>query len=54
MRRVYCIGRNYADHAKEMGADPVREPPFFFLKPADALFSVAEGAQLPDGSRSRP
>jgi fumarylpyruvate hydrolase len=36
VRRVYCVGRNYADHAKEMGAD-TREPPFFFSKPADAL-----------------
>ena len=37
VRRVYCIGRNYAAHAIEMGHDPDREPPFFFLKPADAL-----------------
>ena len=37
VRRVYCIGRNYAAHAREMGADPDREPPFFFMKPADAL-----------------
>jgi fumarylpyruvate hydrolase len=36
VRRVYCAGRNYADHAAEMGAD-TREPPFFFSKPADAL-----------------
>lgn len=36
VRRVYCVGRNYAEHAREMGAD-VREPPFFFSKPADAL-----------------
>lgn len=36
VRRVYCVGRNYADHAQEMGAD-TREPPFFFSKPADAL-----------------
>ena len=36
VRRVYCVGRNYADHAAEMGAD-TREPPFFFSKPADAL-----------------
>jgi fumarylpyruvate hydrolase len=36
VRRVYCVGRNYADHAREMGAD-TREPPFFFSKPADAL-----------------
>ena len=37
VRRVYCVGRNYADHAREMGQDPDREPPFFFSKPADAL-----------------
>ncbi len=43
VRRVYCVGRNYADHAKEMGSSG-REPPFFFFKPADALFQVAEGA----------
>lgn len=36
VRRIYCVGRNYADHAAEMGADS-REPPFFFSKPADAL-----------------
>lgn len=37
VRRVYCVGRNYAAHAREMGKDPEREPPFFFMKPADAL-----------------
>jgi fumarylpyruvate hydrolase len=37
VRRIYCIGRNYADHAREMGADPDREPPFFFGKPQDAV-----------------
>jgi fumarylpyruvate hydrolase len=35
--RVYCVGRNYAEHAVEMGHDPDREPPFFFMKPADAV-----------------
>ena len=35
--RVYCVGRNYAEHAIEMGHDPDREPPFFFVKPADAV-----------------
>jgi fumarylpyruvate hydrolase len=44
VRRVYCVGRNYADHAREMGADPTREPPFFFTKPADAVFAASEGA----------
>jgi fumarylpyruvate hydrolase len=37
VRRVFCVGRNYAAHAREMGGDPNREPPFFFTKPADAL-----------------
>jgi fumarylpyruvate hydrolase len=43
VRRVYCVGRNYADHAREMGSDPDREPPFYFTKPADAVFTVDEG-----------
>lgn len=37
VRRVYCVGRNYGAHAREMGHDPDREPPFFFMKPADAI-----------------
>ena len=37
VHRIYCVGRNYAEHAKEMGGDPEREPPFFFCKPADAV-----------------
>jgi fumarylpyruvate hydrolase len=37
VRRIYCVGRNYADHAIEMGASPDRDPPFFFTKPADAV-----------------
>ena len=43
VRRVYCVGRNFAAHAREMGHDPTREPPFFFMKPADALQPVPEG-----------
>lgn len=43
IRRVFCVGRNYADHAREMGSDPDREPPFFFSKPADAIVP-AEGS----------
>ncbi|MET0702743.1 MAG: fumarylacetoacetate hydrolase family protein [Mycobacterium sp.] len=43
VRRVYCVGRNYADHAREMGSDPDREPPFYFTKPADAVFTAVEG-----------
>lgn len=42
IRRVFCVGRNYAAHAREMGKDPDREPPFFFTKPADAVVP-AEG-----------
>ena len=37
VRRIFCVGRNYAAHAREMGHDPDREPPFFFTKPADAI-----------------
>ena len=43
VRRIYCIGRNYAAHAREMGSDPNREPPFFFQKPSDAIQFVAVG-----------
>jgi fumarylpyruvate hydrolase len=46
VRRVYCVGRNYAAHAREMGKDPDREPPFFFMKPADALQIVASDAAV--------
>lgn len=45
VRRVLCVGRNYAKHAVESGADPTREPPFFFFKPTDAL--VDDGARVP-------
>ena len=41
VRRIYCIGRNYAAHAREMGSDPTREPPFFFQKPSDAIQYIA-------------
>lgn len=47
VRRVYCVGRNYAAHAREMGRDPDREPPFFFLKPADALQAVTGREAVP-------
>ena len=46
VRRVYCVGRNYAAHAREMGFDPDREPPFFFCKPADAIVPVADSQTL--------
>jgi len=42
VHRIYCVGRNYAEHAKEMGFTG-REPPFFFLKPADAVLAVPAG-----------
>ncbi len=45
VRRVYCVGRNYAAHAREMGSDPDREPPFFFCKPSDAVSYVADGSE---------
>ena len=45
VRRVFCVGRNYAEHAREMGHDPEAELPFFFSKPADAL--VTGGADTP-------
>ena len=45
VRRIFCVGRNYAAHAREMGRDPDREPPFFFLKPADAV--VDDGVTVP-------
>ncbi|HWA14257.1 MAG TPA: fumarylacetoacetate hydrolase family protein [Burkholderiales bacterium] len=46
VHRIYCVGRNYAAHAREMGKDPEKEPPFFFLKPADAV--------LPNGQMHYP
>src|SRR5258708_8428414 len=45
VRRIYCVGRNYAAHAREMGHDPDREDPFFFMKPADAI--VANNSEVP-------
>jgi fumarylpyruvate hydrolase len=45
VHRIYCVGRNYAEHAREMGHDPNREPPFFFYKPADSL--LINGADFP-------
>jgi fumarylpyruvate hydrolase len=46
VRRIYCIGRNYAAHSREMGSDPTREPPFFFQKPTDAIQIVPPGQTL--------
>jgi fumarylpyruvate hydrolase len=50
VHRIYCVGRNYAAHAREMGMDPEREPPFFFSKPADAI--VPNNATIPYPSRT--
>jgi fumarylpyruvate hydrolase len=47
LRRVFCVGRNYAAHAREMGKDPSREPPFFFMKPADAVVPAAGTLPFP-------
>ncbi|HWZ71552.1 MAG TPA: fumarylacetoacetate hydrolase family protein [Casimicrobiaceae bacterium] len=46
VRRIYCIGRNYAAHSREMGSDPTREPPFFFQKPTDAVQNVPIGSTI--------
>jgi fumarylpyruvate hydrolase len=51
VNRIYCVGRNYADHAREMGHDPDREPPFFFMKPATAI--VTEGRNMSYPSLSK-
>lgn len=57
VRRVYCVGRNYAAHAREMGGDPSREPPFFFCKPSDSASIVAvlpnQTATLPYPSKTQ-
>jgi fumarylpyruvate hydrolase len=45
INRIFCVGRNYSDHAREMGHDPDREPPFFFMKPASTI--VTDGADFP-------
>jgi fumarylpyruvate hydrolase len=51
VHRIYCVGRNYAAHVREMGANPEREPPCFFMKPADAV--VENGASVPYATRTR-
>jgi fumarylpyruvate hydrolase len=45
VRHIYCVGRNYAEHAKEMGGDATKEPPFFFTKPADAVVPIVAPAR---------
>ncbi|SDE94134.1 fumarylpyruvate hydrolase [Celeribacter baekdonensis] len=47
VRRIFCVGRNYAAHAREMGKDPDRDPPFFFTKPADAVVDSGETVAYP-------
>jgi fumarylpyruvate hydrolase len=47
VHRIFCVGRNYAAHAREMGRDPDREPPFFFMKPAAALVVANPAAEIP-------
>jgi len=47
VNRIYCVGRNYADHAREMGHDPDREPPFFFMKPATAIVTDGQAMAYP-------
>ena len=52
VRRIFCVGRNYAAHAREMGKDPDREPPFFFMKPADALVGDGETVAYPPATEN--
>ena len=52
VRRIYCVGRNYAAHAREMGADPDREPPFFFMKPADAIVPTDSNVPYPSKTKN--
>ena len=51
VNRIYCVGRNYADHAREMGHDPDREPPFFFMKPANSIVADGKDMQYPNLSK---
>ena len=51
LRRIFCVGRNYASHAREMGSDPDREPPFFFTKPADAVVSASAPLPYPPSTQ---
>lgn len=51
VNRIYCVGRNYADHAREMGHDPDREPPFFFMKPANSIVSDGKDMAYPQLSK---
>lgn len=50
VRRIFCIGRNYADHVREMGGDPKADPPVFFTKPADAIVGTGSVIPYPQGT----
>ncbi len=50
VRRIFCVGRNYAEHIREMGGDPEREAPFFFMKPADSLAQDGTRVAYPPGT----
>lgn len=51
VNRIFCVGRNYADHAREMGHDPDREPPFFFMKPASSIVADGQDTAYPNLSQ---
>jgi fumarylpyruvate hydrolase len=51
VHRIYCVGQNYAAHAREMGSDPERKPPFFFSKPADAVVPTGSRLKYPSLTR---
>ena len=51
VRRIFCVGRNYAAHAREMGHDPDRDPPFFFTKPADAILTGGADMAYPPATK---
>ena len=53
VNRVFCVGRNYAAHAREMGKDPDREPPFFFMKPANAVVDASSPTRVPYPPKTR-
>jgi len=52
VRRIFCVGRNYPEHAREMGVDPTRESPFFFMKPADAILPNNSILPYPPGTEN--
>jgi len=52
VRRIFCVGRNYEAHAREMGKDPTREKPFFFMKPADAVVDTGASLAYPPETRN--